>query len=114
MAKNPLPADAKPDGCTTDIAKGVQQHGFCGETVEIKLFKGELNEPAQPFFGLNNYQIQIEREKWVRVPVEMARHIEGLEYTVREPDPKEPENIDKASWVPKARFPMQTRNPAGA
>lgn len=106
MAKTPQ-AEIKPDGATTDVAKGVQQHGFSGETVFVKLFKGEPHEPVQPFFGLNNYQIQIEREKWVRIPVEMANHIDSLYYTVREPDPNEPENIDKAKWVEKARFPMQ-------
>jgi hypothetical protein len=106
MAKTPQ-AEFKPDGVTTDIAKNVQQHGFSGETVYVKLFKGEAHEPAQPFFGLNNYQIQIEREKWVRIPVEMANHIESIVYTVREPDPNEPENIDKMTWVEKARFPMQ-------
>lgn len=109
MAKTPQ-AEIKPDGATTDIAKATQQHGFCGDTIEIKLFKGEQGEPVQPFFGLNNYQIQIQREKWVRVPVEMATHIESLHYTVREPDPDEPENIDKAQWVEKARFPLQKQN----
>lgn len=109
MAKTPQ-AEIKPDGSTTDIAKVVQQYEFSGDTIEIKLFKGEQQEPIQPFFGLNNYQIQIQREKWVRVPVEMAKHIESLHYTVREPDPDEPENIDKAKWVEKARFPMQTQN----
>lgn len=108
MAKTPQ-AELKPDGVTADMAKAVQQHSFSGETCEIKLFKGEPHEPIQPFFGLNNYQIQIQREKWVRVPVEMASHIESLVYTVREPDPDEPENIDKMQWAEKPRFPMQRR-----
>lgn len=106
MAKTPQ-AEIKPDGATTDIAKNVQQHGFSGETVFVKLFKGEPHEPVQPFFGLNFYQIQIEREKWVRIPVEMADHIDSIVYTVREADQNEPENIDKMKWVEKARFPMQ-------
>lgn len=109
MAKTPQ-AETKRDGATTDIAKGQQQHEFCGDTIEIKLFKGELHEPQQPFFGLNFYQIQIQREKWVRVPVELAAHIESLHYTVREPDPDEPENIDKFKWAEKARFPLQKQN----
>ena len=96
-------------GTETDIDVAVQQHGFSGQTCEIKLFKGELHEPQQPFFGLNNYQIQIQRERWVRVPVEMADHIEGLAYTVREADPEEPENIDRMRWVEKPRFPLQRK-----
>lgn len=109
MAKTST-AEITPDGVTTDIAKAVQQHGFSGKTVEIKLFKGEPHEPIQPFFGLNNYQIQIQREKWVRIPVEMANHIESLSYTVREPDPNEPENVDKMQWVEKPRYPLQRRD----
>lgn len=109
MAKTST-AEIAPDGVTTDISKAVQQHSFSGKTVEIKLFKGEPHEPIQPFFGLNNYQIQIQREKWVRIPVEMANHIESLTYTVREPDPEEPENVDKMKWVDKQRFPLQRRD----
>lgn len=117
MAKTPQ-AEIKPDaleeGSTTDIAVAMQQHGFSGATVEIKLFKGEPHEPAQPFFGVNNYQIQIQRDKWVRIPQEVADHIEGLEYIVKEADPDEPENLEKMKWVPKSRFPMQTRDPRPA
>lgn len=115
MAKTPQ-AEIKPDGETTNIGVAVQQHGFSGATVEIKLFKGEQHEPVQPFFGLNFYQIQIQREKWVRVPQEMADHIASIEYIVKEADPDEPENIEKMTWVPKPRFPMQMRNamPAAA
>jgi hypothetical protein len=104
------PAEPQPDGSTTNIDVAVQQHGFSGKTCEIKLFKGEPHEPLQPFFGLNGYQIQIQREKWVRIPVEMADHIESLAYTVREPDPDEPENVDKMQWVEKQRFPLQRRD----
>lgn len=46
----------------------------------------------------------------MRVPVEMADHIEGLAYTVREADPEEPENIDKMRWVEKPRFPLQRKS----
>lgn len=94
----------------TDIDVAVQQHGFSGKTCEIKLFKGEPHEPIQPFFGLNGYQIIIQREKWVRVPVEMADHIESLAYTVREADPEEPENLNKMQWVDKQRFPLQRKD----
>ncbi|KRC36233.1 hypothetical protein [Acidovorax sp. Root219] len=97
-------------GSNTDIDVQVQQHGFSGQTVEIKLFKGEANEPTQPFFGINNYQIQVQREKWVRVPVEMADHIEGLTYSVREPDPEFPDDPFKARWVDKPRFPLQRKD----
>src|SRR5574343_1389071 len=104
------PADIQPDGSTTNIDVAVQQHGFSGKTCEIKLFKGEPHETLQPFFGVNGYQIQIQREKWVRIPVEMADHIESLVYTVREPDPDEPENVDKMQWVDKQRFPLQRKD----
>ena len=46
----------------------------------------------------------------MRIPVEMADHIESLVYTVREPDPEEPENIDKMQWVDKQRFPLQRKD----
>ena len=40
----------------------------------------------------------------------MAKHIESLSYTVKEADPNEPDNIEKMTWVERARFPMQSRN----
>lgn len=98
------------EGSETDIDVAVQQHGFSGQTVEIKLFKGEANEPTQPFFGINNYQIQLQRERWVRVPVEMADHIESLTYSVREPDPEFPDDPFKARWVDKPRYPLQRKD----
>lgn len=109
MAKTPQ-AEIKPDGETTNIAVAMQQHGFTGETCEIKLTRADPNEPAQPFFSINSYAIKIHLEKWVRVPVEMARHIESLAYTVKESDPNEPDNIEKMQWVDRARFPLQSRN----
>ena len=110
MAKQPAFESTTGADSTTNIAKAIQQHGFSGETCEIKLTRADPNEPQQPFFGLNNYQIKVHFEKWVRVPVEMAKHIESLSYTVKEADPNEPDNIEKMTWVERARFPMQSRN----
>lgn len=110
MATRKSAADVQPNDSTTNIDVAVQQHGFSGATCEIKLFKGEPHEPLQPFFGVNGYQIQIQREKWVRIPVEMADHIESLVYTVNEADPEEPENLNKMRWVEKQRFPLQRKD----
>ena len=110
MATRKSAADVQPNDSTTNIDVAVQQHGFSGQTCEIKLFKGEPHEPLQPFFGVNGYQIQIQREKWVRIPVEMADHIESLIYTVHEADPEEPENLNKMRWVEKQRFPLQRKD----
>ena len=105
------PADVQPDGSTTNIAVAMQQHGFSGETCEIKLFKSsDKNEPVVPFFGLNSYAITIQRDKWVRVPVEMANHIESLSYTVTETDPDHPEDPTKYKMVEQPRFPFQRRD----
>ena len=104
------PSSVSGDGSTTNIDVAKNQHGFSGNTCQIKLFKGEPHEPATPFFGINGYQITIQREKWVTVPVEMADHIESLTYTVREPDPDEPENLNKMRWVDKSRFPLQRKD----
>lgn len=104
-------AELQPNESTTNIDIAVQQHGFSGKTVEIKLFKSaDKNEPTTPFFAINSYAITIQREKWVRVPVEMADHIESLTYTVREMDPEEPDNPDKAVMVEQPRFPLQRRD----
>lgn len=105
------PADSiQPDESTTNIDVAVQQHGFCGRTVEIKLFKShDSNEPAVPFFGINGYAITIQREKWVRVPVEMADHIESLSYTVREVDEAFPDDPEKVRMVEQPRFPLQRK-----
>ena len=90
--------------------------GLSGDTVWIRLFKAEGNEDKEPFFGLGgtgatgqafDYHIKIQREKWVEVPKEMADHIEGLTYTVKEPDPADPDNPDKFVWADKQRFPLQ-------
>ena len=97
------------DGDTADMQKNVQQHGFCGDTCEIKLFKGDKEDPRQQFFALNNYHVTIRRDHWVRVPVEMADHIESLAFTVKDADPNDPENEDKFVWAEKARFPLQRR-----
>ena len=110
MATRKSAADVQPNDSTTNIDVAVQQHGFSGATCEIKLFKGEPHEPLQPFFGVNGYQIQIQREKWVRIPVEMADNIESLIYTVHEADPEEPENLNKMRWVEKQRFPLQRKD----
>lgn len=100
-------ADLIQDGSTTNIDVAVQQHGFSGKTCEIRLFKGEVGEPSTPFFGVNSYQISIQREKWVRIPVEMADHIESITQSVFEEDPEVPSS---GQWVDKQRFPMQRRD----
>lgn len=110
MATRKPAADVQPNDSTTNIAVAVQQHGFSGETCEIKLFKAESGEPQEPFFGLNSYQIKLQREKWVRVPVEMADHIESIVYTVSEEDPSDPDNLSKMRWVEKQRFPLQRKD----
>ena len=97
------------EGDTADMQKNVQQHGFSGETCEIKLFKGEKEDPKQQFFAINNYHVTIDRDRWVRVPVEMADHIESLAFTVKEEDPNDPDNEDKFVWADKARFPLTRR-----
>ena len=106
------PADSiQPDESTTNIEVAMQQHGFSGKTVEIKLFKSsDRNEPTTPFFGINGYAITIQREKWVRVPVEMADHIESLAYTVREVDEEFPEDPEKVKMVEQPRFPLQRKD----
>lgn len=98
------------DGSTTNSAVNIQQHGFSGDTCEIKLFKAEQGESAQQFVGLNSYTAIIHREKWVRVPVEVADHLESLTYTVMEADPEHPDDRSKDVWAPKARFPLQRRD----
>lgn len=107
-------ATAKPkldtgDANTTNSAANVQQHGFSGETCEIKLFKADPGESTQQFVGLNSYTAILHREKWLRIPVEVADHIEGLSYSVLEPDAMDPDNRSKDIWSEKPRFPMQRR-----
>lgn len=98
-----------PDGATTNSAANMSQHGFTGETCEIKLFKAEAGEAAQQFVGLNGYSAILHREKWVRVPIEVAAHLESLTYGILEADPVDPDNRAKDVWAEKARFPMQRR-----
>ena len=103
-------ASAAIEGTQTNSAVNMQQHGFSGETVEIKLFKAEAGESAQQFVGVNGYTAILHREKWVRVPVEVADHLESLTYTVMEADPMYPDDRSKDVWGEKARFPMQRRD----
>jgi len=110
MATRKSAVETQPNDSTTNIDVAVQQHGFSGRTCEVKLFKGESGEPVEPFFGLNSYQIKLQREKWVRIPVEMADHIESLMYTVSEPDQDDPDNLEKMQWVEKQRFPLQRKD----
>ena len=65
MAKQPAFESTTDADSTTNIAKAIQQHGFSGETCEIKLTRA---------------------------------------------DPNEPDNLEKMTWVERARFPMQSRN----
>lgn len=111
MATKPKTVDAAVnDGSTTNSAVNVQQHGFSGETCEIKLFKAESGESAQQFVGINGYTAILQREKWMRVPVEVADHLESLSYTVMEADPEYPDDRTKDRWTEKARFPLQRRD----
>ena len=98
------------DANTTNSHANVQQHGFCGDTCEIKLFKAEVGEAAQQFVGLNSYTAILHREKWIRVPVEVANHLETLSYSVLEADPMDSDNRAKDTWQEKSRFPMQRRD----
>lgn len=101
---------SKGDANSTNVEAAVSQHGFSGQTCEIKLFKAEPGESAQQFVALNGYTAILHREKWIRVPVEVADHIESLSYTVLEPDPMDPDNRAKDTWSEKARLPMQRRD----
>ena len=98
------------DDNTTNSIANVQQHGFSGDTCEIKLFKAEAGEAAQQFVGLNGYTAIVHREKWIRVPVEVADHLESLTYGVLEADPMDPDNRAKDTWQEKQRFPLQRRS----
>ena len=49
-------------------------------------------------------------ETWVRVPVEMADHIESCVETVREPDPDQPDDEDAYIFADRQRFPLQRRD----
>lgn len=105
------PASSDTVDTSTRTAVNVDQHGFSGETCEIKLYPASSSlEPTEPFFGINFYQVTIKRDKWVRVPVELADHIQSLEYTVREQDPDHPDDADKFIWVERPRFPLQRRD----
>lgn len=108
-ATKPKAAEPAADGTSTNVTANVQQHGFSGETCEIKLFKAEAGESAQQYVGLNSYSAVLHREKWIRVPVEVADHLESLTYGVLEADPTDPDNRAKDVWTEKARFPMQRR-----
>lgn len=110
MATKPKADAAVNDGSTTNSAVNMQQHGFSGNTCEIKLFKAEAGESAQQFVGLNSYTAILQREKWIRVPVEVADHLESLTYTVMEADPEFPDDRTKDRWAEKARFPLQRRD----
>lgn len=108
-ATKPKAAVEAADGATTNVTANVQQHGFSGDTCEIKLFKAEAGESAQQYVGLNSYSAVLQREKWIRVPTEVADHLESLTYGVLEADPVDPDNRSKDVWTEKARFPMQRR-----
>ena len=95
---------------STNVEAAVTQHAFTGETCEIKLFKPEPGEPVQVFVQVNSYNAILHREKWVRVPVEVADHLESLMYNVLEPDPTDPDNRSKDAWTEKQRFPLQRRS----
>ena len=97
------------DGNTTNSEVNKAVHGFSGDTVEIRLFKAEPGEPVQVFVGVNHYTAVLHREKWIRVPVEVADHLESLSYTVQEADEEHPDDRTKDKWVEKQRFPMQRR-----
>lgn len=110
MATKPKATEPTSDGASTNIDVAVQQHGFSGETKEIKLFKAEAGESAQQYVALNGYTAVLQREKWVRVPVELVWHLESLMYDVLEADPADPDNRSKDTWQQKQRFPMQIKD----
>jgi hypothetical protein len=97
------------EGDTADMKVNVQQHEFSGKTCQIKLFKGE-HKTRDQYFGINHYNITIQFDKWVEVPVEMADHIESLYYAAKEPDPEDPENEFKFVYVDRRRFPAERRD----
>ena len=105
----PAKTGATGEGDTADMKVNVQQHGFSGDTCEIKLYKGDKEDAKQQFFAINQYQITIERDRWVRVPVEMADHIESILQTVREQDPAHPDDPDAFVFAEKERFPISRR-----
>ena len=114
-APNQMPMVRMADGATgegdsANMAVAKQQHGFSGRTCEIKIYKGSKEDPKQQFFGINHYQVTIDRDKWVKVPVELADHIQSLVETVKEPDPEFPEDDTKFVWADKQRFPLQRRD----
>lgn len=104
------PKLSKGDANSTNSEANVNTHGFSGETCEIKLFKAEAGESVQQFVALNNYTAVMHREKWIRVPVEVADHLESLSYSVLEADPMDPDNESKKTWQEKQRFPLQRRS----
>lgn len=108
--KDKAPKLSTGDATTTNSAANVSQHAFSGDTCEIKLFKAEAGESSQQFVGLNTYSAVIHREKWIRVPVEVADHLESLTYGVMEPDPTAPDDRSKDTWQEKQRFPLQRRD----
>lgn len=95
---------------STNVEAAVTQHHFSGETCEIKLFKAESGEPGQPFVQVNSWNAILHRERWIRVPVEVADHLESLTYSVLEADPADPDNRSKDTWQEKQRFPLQRRS----
>lgn len=102
--------DEVPEDGVTNIAKTKDTHEFSGKTCEIKLYSsGDKSEDRTPFFGLNNYTCRIRRDTWVRVPVEMADHINTLVTEDLQADPEYPDDRSKDSWVPRLRFPHQRR-----
>lgn len=107
--KSDAAAVAAVEGTETNSAVNMQQHGFSGDTVEIKLFKAESGEPTQVFVGLNSYSAILHRDRWIRIPVEVATHLESLTYSVLEADPADPDNRSKDTWQERPRFPMQQR-----
>lgn len=109
-AAKPKAVEVPSDGVTTNSAKNISQHGFSGDTCEVKLFRAEQGEPGQVFVGLNSYTATLHREKWLRIPMEVADHLESLTYSVMEPDPDFPDDRIKDRWVEKARFPLQRRD----
>lgn len=92
---------------STNTAVNVEQHMFSGETCEIWLYDSpDPNEPRQPFVGLNGYTATLHRKTWIRIPVEVADHLESLTYTKRQENPDDPDEVE---WVDVARFPMKRR-----
>lgn len=106
-----LPPSMYPEGAEGFVTNGKTHaaHGFSGELVDIKIFRGVPGEDSEPFFAIGTYTCRIRRDTWVRVPVELADMIDTLEVGDQEPDPAAPDDRTRDRWVQRKRFPFERR-----